>query len=69
MNALTILKQELDAAPKSKAGFVNWTRNKNLQRAAVSAMQEAGLTEQEARKQAFEVGRPYDTVYRKQTPK
>jgi hypothetical protein len=66
--ALVTLQQELEAAPKSKAGFVNWARNSKLQKVAVAAMQEAGVTENEARKLAFEVGRPFDTSYSKNKP-
>jgi hypothetical protein len=64
--ALVALEQALEAAPKSKAGFVNWNRNKSLQKLAVASLQEAGVTEVEARKLAFDVGRRFDTHYSKQ---
>lgn len=63
--ALVTLTQELEAAPKSKAGFVNWARNSKLQKAAVAKLVEAGMTEKAARALAFETGRPFDTNYSK----
>lgn len=64
MDALASLKQSLEDAPKSKAGFVNWTRNRNLQAAAVAKMVEAGQSEADAKTLAWNVGRHFDTVYR-----
>lgn len=66
--ALADLKKALDDSPKSKAGFVNFNRSRNLQKAAVAKMVETGETEQSARAQAFEVARPYDTTYSKSKP-
>jgi len=65
MNALTTLKQELEAAPKSKAGFVNWARNQKLQKIAVAEMVKDGAEESEAKRQAWNVGRHFDTSYSK----
>lgn len=65
MNALTNLKQALEAAPKSKAGFVNWARNRKLQEVAVVEMVNAGVEETEAKRQAWNVGRHFDTNYSK----
>ena len=64
-NALTTLKQALEAANKSKAGFVNWTKNNNLQKVAVAQMVAEGVEEKEARRLAWNVGRTFDTVYHK----
>jgi hypothetical protein len=64
MNALNTLKQALESAPKSKAGFVNWTRNKNLQAAAVKKMVDEGVPEPDAKLLAWNVGRHFDTIYR-----
>lgn len=63
MSALTTLKQELESAPKSKAGFVNWARNQKLQKAAVAKMVKGGTDEAEAKRQAWNVGRHFDTSY------
>lgn len=65
MNALITLKQELEAAPKSKAGFVNWARNQKLQKIAVEEMVKDGVEESEAQRQAWNVGRHFDTNYHK----
>lgn len=65
MDALTNLRQSLEAAPKSKAGFVNWTRNQKLQKIAVVEMIEGGTEEAEAKRQAWNVGRHFDTSYSK----
>lgn len=62
------LRKDLKAAPKSKAGFVNWNRNKAMQKAAVDKMVAAGETEEAAKYMAFEAGRPYDTNYSKSKP-
>lgn len=63
--ALIDLRKALKNAPKSKAGFVNWSRNKKLQAIAVAKMVEAGEREDIAKHMAFEAGRPYDTNYSK----
>lgn len=71
MNAdqiLAALKQSLDDAPKSKAGFVNYNRSKRMQRAAFAKIMELGVDEKTARSLTFEVARPYDTTYSKQAP-
>jgi len=65
MKALTDLQQKLEAAPKSKAGFVNWKRNQNLQSDAVAAMMDLGIDEFEAKRKAWNVGRHFDTNYSK----
>lgn len=56
------LKSALDAAPKSKAGFVNWKRSSRLQREAVEKLLNAGIEKGEARSMALKVAAPYDST-------
>lgn len=62
------LKQSLEAAPKSAAGFVHFKRIKGFADTALSAMLAAGIDEVEARRQVYHRCRPYDCVQSKREP-
>lgn len=55
---LANMKNQLDAAPKSKAGFVNWKRSSRLQREAVALM---SGDERANKTAAYNIAVPYDT--------
>lgn len=65
LEVLEELKCELDAAPKSKAGFVNWKRSSRSQREAVEKLLNIGIEREEARSMALKVAAAYDTHYSK----